>query len=121
MAEQILRGDIFLADLSTGVGSEQQGRRPVLILQNNMGNRFAPTVIIAPITARMEKTDLPTHVLIREEVSGLERDSFVLLEQLRAIDKSRLLRKIGSLNKVNLMETERATLISLGLLKEEEI
>lgn len=118
---KVQRGDIFFADLDPGVGSEQKGRRPVLVLQNNVGNRFSPTVIIAPITSYVQKNRLPTHVLITEEISGLGRDSVVLLEQIRTIDKKRLLGKIGELSKVALMRIEQATQVSLGLKKEEEI
>ncbi len=118
---KVQRGDIFFANLDPGVGSEQQGRRPVLVLQNNVGNRFSPTIIIAPITSYVQKNRLPTHVLITEEISGLDRDSVVLLEQIRTIDKKRLLGKIGELSKVALMRIELATEVSLGLKKEEEI
>lgn len=121
MDGKVKRGDIFLADLDPGRGSEQKGRRPVLVLQNNMGNKFSPTIIIAPITGSKSKNVIPTHVLIKQEISGLEMDSLVLLEQLRAIDKERLITKLGELNKVQIMEVEEATLISLGLDKREEI
>lgn len=118
---RVQRGDIFFANLDPGVGSEQQGRRPVLVLQNNVGNKFSPTIIVAPITSYIQKNRLPTHVLITEEISGLDRDSIVLLEQIRTIDKKRLLGKIGELSKVALMRIEQAAQVSLGLKKEEEI
>ncbi|HHX04250.1 MAG TPA: type II toxin-antitoxin system PemK/MazF family toxin [Tissierellia bacterium] len=118
---RVQRGDIFFANLDPGVGSEQQGRRPVLVLQNNVGNKFSPTIIVAPITSYVQKNRLPTHVLITEEISGLDRDSIVLLEQIRTIDKKRLLGKIGELSKVALMRIEQAAQVSLGLKKEEEI
>ncbi len=109
------RGDIFLVDLDPGVGSEQKGKRPVLILQNNIGNKYSPTIIIAPITSYISKTNIPTHVKLKETVSGLKKDSIVLLEQLRTIDKSRIISKIGSISKVTMLEVEKATKISLGL------
>ncbi len=118
---KVQRGDIYLADLDPGLGSEQQGTRPVLVLQNNIGNRFSPTIIIAPITGHIRRGNIPTHVLIREEISGLEKDSNVLLEQIRTIDKQRLITKLGELSKVALMDIEEATRISLGLDKKEEI
>lgn len=104
---KVQRGDIFFADLDPGVGSEQKGRRPVLILQNNVGNRFSPTVIIAPITSYVQKNRLPTHVLITEEISGLGRDSVVLLEQIRTIDKKDFLEKSASSQKLRLCELNR--------------
>ena len=118
---RVQRGDIFFANLDPGVGSEQQGRRPVLVLQNNVGKKFSPTIIVAPITSYVQKNRLPTHVLLTEEISGLDRDSIVLLEQIRTIDKKRLLGKIGELSKVALMRIEQAAQVSLGLKKEEEI
>lgn len=121
MPFRVKRGDIYLADLDPGRGSEQRGTRPVLVLQNNTGNKFSPTIIIAPITGSRSKSRLPTHVMINQEISGLEKDSLVLLEQLRAIDKERLITKLGELNRVQIMDVEVATLISLGLDKREEI
>jgi mRNA interferase MazF len=85
----VKRGDVFFADLSPVIGSEQGGTRPVLIIQNDIGNRFSPTVIIAAITAQIQKAKLPTHVEIDAKKYGFERDSVILLEQLRTIDKSR--------------------------------
>ena len=95
--EDIRRGDIYYADLRPVVGSEQGGIRPVVILQNNVGNRHSPTVIAAAITSRKGKHKLPTHVNLDAPVPGLYRDSIILLEQLRTIDKSRLRDKLGSL------------------------
>lgn len=102
----VKRGDIFYADLSPVVGSEQGGIRPVIIIQNNIGNRYSPTVIISAITSQINKAKLPTHVEISSEEYGLNRDSVVLLEQIRTIDKKRLKEKIGhmteeDMNKVN--------------------
>lgn len=95
------RGEIYYADLSPVVGSEQGGYRPVLILQNNKGNKYSTTVIVAPISSRMTKNDLPTHVVIETEF--LEKKSVILLEQIRTIDKKRIDEKLGSLSQ-NLME-----------------
>ncbi|WP_270525494.1 type II toxin-antitoxin system PemK/MazF family toxin [Longibaculum muris] len=95
------RGEIYYADLSPVVGSEQGGYRPVLILQNNKGNKYSTTVIVAPISSRMTKNDLPTHVIIETEF--LEKKSVILLEQIRTIDKKRIDEKLGSLSQ-NLME-----------------
>ena len=95
------RGEIYYADLSPVVGSEQGGYRPVLILQNNKGNKYSTTVIVAPISSRITKNDLPTHVIIETEF--LEKKSVILLEQIRTIDKKRIDEKLGSLSQ-NLME-----------------
>jgi len=94
----VKRGDVFFADLSPVIGSEQGGTRPVLIIQNDIGNRFSPTVIIAAITAQIQKAKLPTHVEINAEQYGFERDSVILLEQVRTIDKSRLTDRITQLD-----------------------
>ncbi|MBO1913673.1 type II toxin-antitoxin system PemK/MazF family toxin, partial [Microvirga sp. 3-52] len=94
----IKRGDVFFADLSPVVGSEQGGTRPVLVIQNDIGNRFSPTVIIAAITAQIQKAKLPTHVEIDAERYHFERDSVILLEQVRTIDKSRLTDRITHLD-----------------------
>ena len=111
------RGDVFFADLSPVVGSEQGGTRPVLVIQNDIGNRFSPTVIIAAITAQIQKAKLPTHVEINAKKYGFERDSVILLEQLRTIDKSRLTDKITQLDDVLMEEVDEALEISLGLVK----
>ena len=94
----IRRGDIFYADLSPVIGSEQGGVRPVLIVQNDVGNRFSPTVIAAAITSQRAKANLPTHIMLQAENTGLARDSIVLLEQIRTIDKRRLREHIGHLD-----------------------
>ena len=94
----VKRGDVYFADLSPVVGSEQGGVRPVLVIQNNIGNRFSPTVIIAAITAQIQKAKLPTHVEIDAKRYGFERDSVILLEQIRTIDKQRLTDKITHLD-----------------------
>ncbi|MEG0384642.1 type II toxin-antitoxin system PemK/MazF family toxin [Solibacillus cecembensis] len=113
----VKRGDVFFADLSPVVGSEQGGTRPVLIIQNDIGNRFSPTVIIAAITAQIQKAKLPTHVEINAKKYGFERDSVILLEQLRTIDKSRLTDRITQLDSQLMEQVDDALGISLGLVK----
>lgn len=113
----VKRGDVFFADLSPVVGSEQGGTRPVLIIQNDIGNRFSPTVIIAAITAQIQKAKLPTHVEIKANKYGFERDSVILLEQLRTIDKSRLTDRITQLDSDLMEKVDIALGISLGLVK----
>ena len=109
----INRGDIFYADLSPIIGSEQGGLRPILILQNNMGNKHAPTTIVAPITAQISKKQLPTHIPFNG--CGLAKDSIILLEQIRTIDKCRLKQKIGCLTDEKWEVVNQAIKISLGL------
>ncbi|MCQ2354522.1 MAG: type II toxin-antitoxin system PemK/MazF family toxin [Clostridia bacterium] len=111
----IKRGDIFYADLSPVVGSEQGGLRPVLIIQNDVGNRYSPTVIAAAITSRMGKTRLPTHIDIYAEKAGLSRDSVILLEQIRTLDKRRLRERIGHLDEGIMGEVNSALAVSCGL------
>lgn len=113
----IKRGDVFFADLSPVVGSEQGGTRPVLVIQNDIGNRFSPTVIIAAITAQIQKAKLPTHVEIDAERYRFERDSVILLEQVRTIDKSRLTDKITHLDESLMEQVDEALEISFGLVK----
>ncbi|HWL22748.1 MAG TPA: type II toxin-antitoxin system PemK/MazF family toxin [Ureibacillus sp.] len=113
----VKRGDVFFADLSPVVGSEQGGTRPVLIIQNDIGNRFSPTVIIAAITAQIQKAKLPTHVEIDANKYGFERNSVILLEQLRTIDKSRLTDRITQLDDELMDRVDEALEISLGLMK----
>lgn len=112
----VKRGDVYFADLSPVIGSEQGGVRPVLIIQNNIGNRFSPTVIVAAITAQIQKAKLPTHVEIDAQSHGFERDSVALLEQIRTIDKQRLTDKITHLNDDIMREIDEALQISLGLI-----
>ncbi|MBO5776663.1 MAG: type II toxin-antitoxin system PemK/MazF family toxin [Clostridia bacterium] len=109
----IKRGEIYYADLSPVVGSEQGGVRPVLIVQNDVGNKYSPTVIAAAITSKLNKAKLPTHVELSES-SGLERQSVLLLEQLRTIDKARLLGRIGEVNPDTMRKVNNALMISLG-------
>ncbi len=110
------RGDVFYADLSPVVGSEQGGVRPVLIIQNDIGNRFSPTVIVAAITAQIQKAKLPTHVEIEAKTHGMERDSVILLEQIRTIDKQRLTDKITHLDDETMRKVDEALQISVGLI-----
>lgn len=111
----VKRGDIFFADLSPVVGSEQGGLRPVLIVQNNVGNRHSPTVIAAAITSRMGKSRLPTHIDIYADRVGLQKDSVVLLEQIRTIDKQRLKEKMGHLDDELMGAVDNAISVSFGL------
>ena len=111
----IRRGDIYYADLSPVVGSEQGGIRPVLIVQNNVGNRFSPTVIAAAITSQQSKANLPTHIPLHADSSGLAKDSVVLLEQVRTIDKQRLKERMGSLDTCSMGLVDRALSVSFGL------
>ncbi len=112
----VKRGDIYYADLSPVVGSEQGGMRPVLIIQNDVGNRYSPTVIAAAITSRLGKTKLPTHIDVNAQRAGLSRDSVVLLEQLRTLDKRRLKERMGRLDEEMMREIDTAIAVSLGLL-----
>lgn len=111
----VKRGDIFYADLSPVIGSEQGGVRPVLIVQNDIGNRYSPTVIITAITSQINKAKLPTHVEISASEYGLVKDSVILLEQIRTIDKRRLDEKIGHLDEEMMKKVNEALLISFGL------
>jgi mRNA interferase MazF len=112
----VKRGDVYFADLSPVVGSEQGGVRPVLVIQNDIGNRFSPTVIVAAITAQIQKAKLPTHVEIDAQKYGFERDSVILLEQIRTIDKQRLTDKITHLDEEMMDRVDEALQISLGLI-----
>ena len=109
------RGDIYYADLSPVVGSEQGGVRPVLIVQNDVGNRFSPTVIAAAITSQKDKAKLPTHIQLSSGGSGLARDSIVLLEQIRTLDKRRLKEHMGRLDEQSMLRIDQALQISFGL------
>lgn len=113
MNRHILRGDIYLADLRPAVGSEQDGIRPVLIVQNNTGNQHSPTVIAAAITSRQTKARLPTHVRVGN-TPGMRRSSVILLEQLRTLDKGRLLRYLGSAEPRTMSKVDTALKISVG-------
>ena len=111
----VKRGDIFYADLSPVIGSEQGGTRPVLIVQNDVGNKFSPTVIIAAITSQINKAKLPTHIEISANEFGLLKDSVILLEQVRTIDKKRLREKIGRLDDTLIARVDEALGISFGI------
>lgn len=111
----VRRGDIYYADLSPVVGSEQGGLRPVLIIQNDIGNRYSPTVIAAAITSRMGKTRLPTHIDVHADKVGLAKDSVILLEQIRTLDKRRLKEKMGHLDDAMMNEVNAAIAVSFGL------
>ena len=111
----IKRGEIYYADLSPVVGSEQGGIRPVLIVQNDVGNKFSPTVIAAAITSQKTKTPLPTHISVNADNCGLQKDSVVLLEQVRTLDKKRLKEKIGNLETSDMTRINHALSISIGL------
>ncbi|HEU4962745.1 MAG TPA: type II toxin-antitoxin system PemK/MazF family toxin [Bacilli bacterium] len=112
----VKRGDIYFADLSPVVGSEQGGFRPVLVIQNDIGNRFSPTVIVAAITAQIQKAKLPTHVEVSAKAYGLDRDSVILLEQIRTIDKQRLTDKITHLDDEMMSKVNEGLQISIGLI-----
>ena len=111
----IKRGEIYYADLSPVVGSEQGGIRPVLIIQNDVGNRYSPTVIAAAITSQRDKTKLPTHISVEATDCGLAKDSIVLLEQVRTIDKQRLKERMGSLDDNSMGMVDKALSVSFGL------
>ena len=115
MLQSIKRGDIFYADLSPVIGSEQGGLRPVLIVQNDVGNKYSPTVIAAAITSRMGKTRLPTHIDIHADRVGLSKDSVILLEQIRTLDKKRLKEKMGHLDDDVMNRVDLAIAVSFGL------
>ncbi|WP_102399083.1 type II toxin-antitoxin system PemK/MazF family toxin [Haloimpatiens massiliensis] len=115
MTPIVKRGDIFYADLSPVVGSEQGGVRPVIIIQNDVGNKYSPTVIVAAITSQINKAKLPTHVEISSEEYGLNKDSVVLLEQIRTLDKRRLKEKIGHMTDDDMEKVNESILISIGL------
>ena len=112
----IKRGELYYADLSPVVGSEQGGIRPVLVVQNDVGNKYSPTVIAAAVTSKINKAKLPTHIELPSSY-GLVRDSVILLEQIRTLDKRRLKERIGELNESTMSKVDRAILISLGFAK----
>lgn len=111
--KEIMRGDVYFADLDPSIGSEQHGCRPVVIIQNNVGNRYCPTVIVAPLTTIIKKTNMPTHVIV--ENIGKKRESLVLLEQIRTLDKSRLDNCIDHLDDETMTRIDKALCVSLGL------
>ena len=111
----IKKGDLYFADLSPVTGSEQGGVRPVLVVQNDVGNKYSPTIIVAAITSKKNKADLPTHVAIDADGNGLSKNSIILMEQLRTIDKRRLKERIGTIDKTRLPEVNEALSVSLGI------
>ena len=111
----IKRGELYYADLSPVIGSEQGGIRPILVIQNDIGNKYSPTIIAAAITSKLNKAKLPTHIELSKDIYGLEKDSVVLLEQIRTLDKKRLKAKIGELEEYKMNEVNKAMLISLGV------
>ncbi|MBQ7408754.1 MAG: type II toxin-antitoxin system PemK/MazF family toxin [Clostridia bacterium] len=114
----VKRGELYYADLSPVIGSEQGGVRPVLVVQNDVGNRYSPTVIAAAVTSKMNKARLPTHIELQASVYGLNKDSVILLEQIRTIDKRRLKERIGLLPPQMMARVNDALLISLGFITE---
>ncbi len=116
---EIKRGDLYYADLSPVVGSEQGGVRPVLIVQNDVGNKYSPTVIVAAITSQINKARIPTHIELSAQKYGLSKDSVVLLEQLRTLDKRRLQEKIGRLDDYSMAYVDNALMISLGFTRND--
>jgi len=112
--DNIKRGELYYADLSPVIGSEQGGIRPVLIIQNNTGNKFSPTIIASAITSQLTKARLPTHIEIAQGSYGLQKNSVILLEQIRTLDKRRLKEKIGALDEVVMRKVDKAILVSLG-------
>ena len=115
MENLIKRGEIYFADLSPVVGSEQGGVRPVLVVQNDVGNKYSPTVIVSAITSQLSKAKLPTHVELSSSKYNLPKDSVVLLEQIRTLDKRRLKEKISFIDEQKMKEIEKAIIISFGL------
>lgn len=111
----VKRGDIYYADLSPVIGSEQGGVRPVLIIQNDVGNKYSPTIIAAAITSKINKAKMPTHIELAANEYGLSKDSVILLEQIRTIDKQRLREKIGRLDTDMMMRVDKALFISFGM------
>ena len=118
MGKYIRRGELYYAYLEPVIGSEQGGERPVVILQNNRGNRYSPTVIVAPLTTKLVKRTLPVHVKVK--AAGLRSTSLVLLEQIRTIDKQRLRQYIGEVTDEEMREIEQAVLISIGMSDDKE-
>lgn len=114
----IKRGELYYADLSPVVGSEQGGIRPVLVVQNDVGNKYSPTIIAAAVTSKINKAKLPTHIELPLGDFGLQKDSVILLEQIRTLDKRRLKERIGELSEVTMSKVDRAILISLGFIKQ---
>ena len=113
----IKRGELYFADLSPVIGSEQGGIRPILIVQNDIGNKYSPTIIAAAVTSRINKAKLPTHIELSADVYGLPKDSVVLLEQIRTLDKRRIRERIGEVDGDVMNKINQALLISLGFMQ----
>lgn len=111
----IKRGEIYFAQLNPVIGSEQGGIRPVLVVQNDIGNQYSPTTVILAITSQINKAKLPTHVELKAKTYGMERDSVILAEQIRTIDKTRLKQRIAILNEETMNKVNQALVVSLGL------
>ena len=114
----IKRGELYYADLSPVVGSEQGGVRPVLVVQNDVGNKYSPTIIAAAVTSKINKAKLPTHIELPIGDFGLQKDSVILLEQIRTLDKRRLKERIGELPEITMSKVDKAILICLGFIKQ---
>ncbi len=114
----IKRGELYYADLSPVVGSEQGGVRPVLVVQNDVGNKYSPTIIAAAVTSKINKAKLPTHIELSVGEFGLQKYSVIILEQIRTLDKRRLKERIGELSQVTMSKVDKAILISLGFIKQ---
>ena len=114
----IKRGELYYADLSPVIGSEQGGVRPILIVQNDTGNKYSPTIIAAAVTSKLNKAKLPTHIELCANEFGLNKDSVILLEQIRTLDKRRLKERIGELSPTTMQKVNTALLISLGFSSE---
>lgn len=115
LIDHVERGEIYLANLECGIGREQKGIRPVVIIQNDVGNRHSPTTIIAPVSSKIEKKHLPTHIQIHKR-HGINKESIVMLEQIRVIDKARLIEKIDILTEKEILMMNKAMLISVGII-----
>ncbi|MBE7084329.1 MAG: type II toxin-antitoxin system PemK/MazF family toxin [Clostridiales bacterium] len=118
--DMIRRGELYYADLSPVVGSEQGGVRPILVVQNDTGNKYSPTIIAAAITSQINKAKLPTHIEIHAHEFGLSKDSVILLEQIRTLDKKRLKERIGELSPITMRKVNTALLISLGFNESQQ-
>lgn len=116
MVKQIKKGDIVILNFNHSIGSEQGEIRPAVVLQNNISNKYSPTTIVAPLTSQFFKKNYPTNVFVSKEVSGLKKDSSILLNQIKTIDKSRIQKKICSLNYQTMMKIDLAIKVSLGLI-----
>ena len=117
----VQRGDIYYADLPNNIGAVQSGVRPVLVIQNDVGNKFSPTTIVAPLTSNLRKKRLPTHVLVEAEAFGLRKDSVVLLEQIMIVDKTILKDKLSFLDEDKMEDVDQAIGVSLGLVRESTV